>query len=98
MTTTLPVLKGTNAPDLVWPGRVLAWEHLRHLNGQGRIVLQVGAVVTPLAADELRARGIELAVHGAASAAGQRRRGVAPRIEPTPWSPVPCRPSDANRW
>lgn len=71
MTTTLPVLKGTHAPDLVWPGRVLAWEHLRNLNGQRRIVLQAGAVVTPLARDELHARGIELAVHGAANAAGQ---------------------------
>jgi len=54
----------TTAPtDLIWTGRVLAYEHLRrNLNGHRRVVLQPGAVVTPLAAEELHANGVELAV------------------------------------
>jgi ribose 5-phosphate isomerase RpiB len=51
---------GHNA-ELLWPGRVLAVEHLRRsLNGQRRLVLTPEAIVTPLAAEELRSRGIEV--------------------------------------
>jgi ribose 5-phosphate isomerase RpiB len=56
----------TTAPtDLIWTGRVLAYEHLRrNLNGHRRVVLQRGAVVTPLAAEELHAGGVEVTVQG----------------------------------
>lgn len=46
---------------LRWPGRVLAWEDLRtHFNGQREIILPVGAVVTPLAADHLRRHAVRV--------------------------------------
>jgi ribose 5-phosphate isomerase RpiB len=46
---------------LRWPGRVLAAEDLRRsLNGQREVVLAPDTVVTPLAAEELRANGVTL--------------------------------------
>ena len=46
---------------LRWPGRVLAAEDLRRsLNGQRRVVLSPRTIVTPLAAEQLRADGIEV--------------------------------------
>src|SRR5436305_206879 len=50
-----------DGPVLRWPGRVLAAEDLRHhLNGHRELVLPRRAVVTPLAADELRSRGVRV--------------------------------------
>src|SRR5262245_33428583 len=52
-----------NADGLVlhWTGRVLAAEDLRRsLNGHRELVLTPQAVVTPLAAEELRARGVQV--------------------------------------
>jgi ribose 5-phosphate isomerase RpiB len=46
---------------LRWSGRVLAAEDLRrNLNGHRAVVVETAAVVTPLAAEELRSRGIGL--------------------------------------
>jgi hypothetical protein len=46
---------------LRWPGRVLTAEDLRRsLNGEGELVLSPRAVITPLAADELRTNGIRI--------------------------------------
>jgi ribose 5-phosphate isomerase RpiB len=46
---------------LRWAGRVLAADDLRrNLNGHREVLLPSGAVVTPLAAEELRARGVLL--------------------------------------
>jgi ribose 5-phosphate isomerase RpiB len=65
MTSAPSVLNPTDATDLVWTGRVLAWEHLRrNLNGHRRVVLLPGAVVTPLAAEVLHDRGVVVAVQG----------------------------------
>jgi ribose 5-phosphate isomerase RpiB len=50
-----------NGQVLNWSGRVLSAEDLRRLwNGQRELVLPAQTVVTPLAAEELRARGIEI--------------------------------------
>src|SRR5688572_14561558 len=44
---------------LRWPGRVLAADDLRRsLNGHRELLLSPRAVITPLAADELRANGV----------------------------------------
>ncbi len=44
---------------LYWTGRVLCAEDLRvHLNGQRGLIVSFGTVITPLAADQLRAAGI----------------------------------------
>lgn len=49
--------------DLLWQGRVLADDLLRrNLNGQRRVLIAPGTVVTPLAVEHLRSRGIELEV------------------------------------
>jgi len=46
---------------LRWPGRVVVVEDLRRaLNGHGELVLTENAVVTPLAAEHLRALGIQV--------------------------------------
>src|SRR5947199_8893090 len=46
---------------LRWPGRVLAAEDLRrNLNGHRELILEPRAVVTPLAAEELRHNGIRI--------------------------------------
>lgn len=45
----------------VWPGRVLTFEDVRsRLNGQRELILSPRTVVTPLAADQLRAQGIKV--------------------------------------
>ncbi len=47
--------------DLLWQGRVLAADLLRHsLNGHRRVLVSPGTIVTPLAAEELRSSGVEL--------------------------------------
>jgi hypothetical protein len=49
----------TAADVLRWPGRVVSAADLtRRLNGHRRLLLPRAAVVTPLAADELRQRGV----------------------------------------
>jgi ribose 5-phosphate isomerase B len=46
---------------LLWPGRVLAAGDLRHsLDGHREVLLVAGTVVTPLAAEELRDRGVAI--------------------------------------
>jgi hypothetical protein len=46
---------------LRWPGRVLAAEDVRrHLSGQQELVLSPRAIITPLAAEELRSNGIRI--------------------------------------
>jgi hypothetical protein len=46
---------------LSWPKRLLSADDLRrHLNGQRELQLLPRTVVTPLAADELRARGVRI--------------------------------------
>jgi ribose 5-phosphate isomerase RpiB len=50
-----------DGPVLRWPARVLTADDLRgHLNGHREVVLGPRAVVTPLAADELRANGVQV--------------------------------------
>jgi hypothetical protein len=50
-----------NGRVLHWPGRVLAVEDLRRsLNGHRELVLSPGAVVTPLAAEQLRDGGVSV--------------------------------------
>ncbi|HEV3260353.1 MAG TPA: RpiB/LacA/LacB family sugar-phosphate isomerase [Gemmataceae bacterium] len=62
---------------LRWQGRVLAAEDLRHsLNGHREVLLAAGTIVTPLAAEQLRAHGIQITRH-AAAAAVQPETGVA---------------------
>lgn len=52
---------GSTAHVLRWSGRVLAADDLhRNLNGHREVVLSSRAVVTPLAADELRTRGVRI--------------------------------------
>ena len=44
-----------NANVLRWPGRLLTAEDLRrHLNGHDELILPPSAIITPLAAEELR--------------------------------------------
>jgi hypothetical protein len=50
-----------NAQVLHWQGRVLCADDLRrNLNGHREVVLLPGTVITPLAADEIRALGIRI--------------------------------------
>jgi len=51
----------TGSDVLSWPKRLLSADDLRrHLNGQRELRLLPRTVVTPLAADELRARGVRI--------------------------------------
>jgi Ribose/Galactose Isomerase len=51
----------SDAHVLRWPGRLLAADDLRRsLNGHRELVLSPRAIVTPLAADELRSRGVQV--------------------------------------
>jgi hypothetical protein len=46
---------------LCWPKRLLSADDLRrHLTSQREVVLQPNTVITPLAADELRAKGVRI--------------------------------------
>src|SRR5437660_12678711 len=73
------MLGNGKAPDalrdgqvLHWPGRVLAAADLRRsLNGHRELVLSPGAVLTPLAAEELRDAGVRVTRQGAAGRAPQ---------------------------
>jgi hypothetical protein len=50
-----------NGAVLHWPGRVLTGADVQHsLNGHREVVLVPRAILTPLAADELRARGVRI--------------------------------------
>src|SRR5438552_1528436 len=52
---------------LRWAGRVLAEEDLRrNLNGHRHVLLSSRTIVTPLAAEELKARGVEVVRDGGA--------------------------------
>jgi hypothetical protein len=64
---------------LRWPGRVLVAEDLRRaLNGHREVVLSPNAVITPLAAEELRANGVQVRRQAPeARATVQARWGVA---------------------
>ncbi len=51
----------SDAHILSWPKRLLSADDLRrHLNGQRELQLLPRTIVTPLAADELRARGVRI--------------------------------------
>ena len=51
----------TNGSALCWPKRLLSADDLRrHLTSQKELVLLPKTVVTPLAADELRAKGVRI--------------------------------------
>jgi hypothetical protein len=51
----------TDAAILCWPGRLLSADDLRrHLTSQREIVLAPRTVVTPLALDELRGKGVRI--------------------------------------
>jgi len=51
----------SNGQVLRWPGRILAAEDLRHaLNGQREVLLAAGTIITPLAAEQLRAYRIRI--------------------------------------
>jgi hypothetical protein len=64
---------GSDAPVLHWPRRVLAADDLRRaLNGHREVVVPLQAVITPLAAEELRANGIRITRR---DAEGQPRAG-----------------------
>jgi hypothetical protein len=53
--------KATTGEVLQWPKRLLSADDLRsHLNGQREVQLLPRTIVTPLAADELRARGVRI--------------------------------------
>jgi ribose 5-phosphate isomerase RpiB len=57
MNSTQPTLTGV----LSWPKRLLSADDLRrHLTSQGELALLPRTVITPLAADELRAKGIRI--------------------------------------
>ena len=63
---------------LRWSGRVLAEEDLRRsLNGHRRLLLSPRTIVTPLAAEELKARGIEVGRDGEQPARGPQTWGYA---------------------
>jgi len=50
-----------NGSVLIWPKRLLSADDLRrHLTSQGELVLLPKTIVTPLAADELRAKGVRV--------------------------------------
>lgn len=52
---------------LRWPSRVVAVEELRRtLNGHRELSLAAGTIITPLAADDLKARGIRIRHHAEA--------------------------------
>lgn len=63
--------KGQNGGDVLsWPKRLLSADDLRqHLNGQREVRLLPRTIVTPLAADELRARGVRIAFDAAVTVA-----------------------------
>jgi ribose 5-phosphate isomerase RpiB len=54
-------MSGENGQVLCWPKRVLSADDLRrHLTGQRELQLLPRAIITPLAADELKARGVRV--------------------------------------
>jgi hypothetical protein len=72
----------TSLPDhhvLRWNGRVLAEDDLRrNLNGHRRVLLSPRTIVTPLAADELKSRAVEVVRdRDQQPVSGQRTWGVA---------------------
>ncbi len=67
---------GDTAQVLHWPGQVLCAEDLRyHLHGQRELVVSYRVVITPLAAEELRARGVQVRRQEAASLTPQPGQG-----------------------
>lgn len=55
-----PGVNGQDSKALRWTGRVMSAEDLRDLNGQAELLLSPGTVVTPMALDQLRARGVRI--------------------------------------
>src|SRR5207245_1737657 len=67
-------LMAADGEVLHWPGRVLSADDLRRsLNGHRQLVLAAGAVITPLAAEQIRADGIRVS-----------RRPVEKQLAPSP--------------
>jgi hypothetical protein len=68
-----------DGPVLRWPSRVLVADDLRRaLNGHREVELPPNAVITPLAAEELRANGVQVRRQAASAAPPPRSRwGVA---------------------
>jgi hypothetical protein len=62
---------------LCWPGRLLSADDLRrHLTGQKEIVVAPRTIVTPLAADELRGKGVRLRREEIAATNGKAAAGT----------------------
>jgi hypothetical protein len=76
-----------DASVLCWPRRVLSADDLRrHLTSQRELQLLPRTVVTPLAADELKARGVRISWQAAKPAAAN---------EPSTWGYAHERPDSA---
>ncbi len=76
-----------DVPVLCWPRRVLSADDLRrHLTSQRELQLLPRTIVTPLAADELKARGILVTWQAAKSA---------PARDTSPWGYAQERPDAA---
>jgi hypothetical protein len=68
---------GQHDGELRWPRRVLAAEDVRRsLNGHRRVLLSAAAVLTPLAEEELRCRGVEVVRQDEAAAPAKAAWGV----------------------
>jgi hypothetical protein len=69
--------QATTASDVLhWPGRVLAEEDVRtRLNGHREVVLAPRAIITPLAAEQLRARKIRIIREERRAESAERRAG-----------------------
>ena len=62
-----------NGRALRWTGRVLAFDDVRRrLDGHGELILPPGAIVTPLAADQLREQGVKIVREAPAAGAKQQ--------------------------
>jgi len=62
-----------DAAILCWPGRLLSADDLRrHLTSQREIVIAPRTIVTPLALDELRGKGVRVRREETAAAASKQ--------------------------
>jgi hypothetical protein len=75
---------------LHWPGRLLSADDVsRRINGERELVLEPRAIVTPLAAEQLRQRGIRV-LRG-------ESKTSAPKVEATRWGYAQERPDGMVR-
>jgi hypothetical protein len=72
--------KNGSAHVLYWPGKLFSAEDLRrHWDNQRELVVSPRTLVTPLAIDELRAKGVQIRRQQAAKADGQAVAGAVER-------------------